>query len=107
MEFSSGLDVAMGRTAICMVDDKGEVLMRSEIVTDPDAIVTALKPFLPLLRRVDHEAGSLPPWLQPKLAKRGLPAICLEPGTRAAISAQRNKIDATDALALAHFVRTG
>jgi transposase len=50
----------------------------------------------------------LSPWLQPELAKRGLPAVCLEARhVRAAMSAQRNKTDATDALALAHIVRTG
>lgn len=108
MEFFSGLDVGMERTAICVVDDKGEAQMQTEIVTDPDAIVTALRPFLPRLRRVGHEAGSLSPWLQPELAKRGLPAVCLETRhVRAAMSAQRNKTDATDALALAHIVRTG
>jgi transposase len=108
MEFFSGLDVSMERTAICMVDDKGEVQLRTEIVTDPDAIAAALKPFLPRLRRAGHEAGSLSPWLQPELAKRGLPAVCLEARhVRAAMSAQRNKTDATDPLALAHIVRTG
>lgn len=107
MELFSGLDEGMERTAICVVDDKGEVQMQTEIVTDPDAIMTVLRPFL-WRRRVGHEAGSLSPWLQPELAKRGLPAVCLE--TRhvgAAMSAQRNKTDATDALALAHIVRTG
>jgi transposase len=75
MEFFSGLDVAMERTAICVVDDKGGVQMQTEIVTDPDAIAAALRPFLPRLRRV--------------------------------VSAQRNKTNATDALALAHVERTG
>ena len=72
MEFFSGLDVSMERTAICVVDDKGEVQMQTEVVTDPDAIA-ALKPFLPQLRRAGHEAGSLSPWLQPELIKRRRP----------------------------------
>jgi transposase len=39
---------------------------------------------------------------------RKLPAVCLETQhVRAAMSAQRNKTDATDALGLAHIVRTG
>ena len=63
MEFFSGLDVSMERTAICVVDDKGEVQMQTEVVTDPNAIAAALKPFLPRLRRAGHEAGSLSPWL--------------------------------------------
>ena len=73
MEFFSGLDVSMERTAICVVDDKGEVQMQTEVVTDPDAIAAALKPFLPRLRRAGHEAGSLSPWLQPELIKRRRP----------------------------------
>lgn len=31
----------------------------------------ALKPFLPRLRRVGHEAGALSPWLHPELTARG------------------------------------
>lgn len=38
----------------------------------------------------------------------GLPAVCLETHhVRAAMAAQRNKTDATDALGIAHIVRTG
>jgi transposase len=89
--------------------------MQTEIVTDPDAIAAALKPFLPRLRRVGHKAGSLSPWLQPELVRRDLPAVFLEAPAvflearhvRAAMFAQRNKTDATDALTLAHIVRTG
>ena len=107
MEFFSGLDVSMERTAICVVNDKGEVQMQTEVVTGPDAIAAILKPFLPRLRRAGHEARSLSPWLQPELIKRRLPAVCLETRhVRAAMSAQRNKMDAPDALGLAHIVRT-
>jgi len=108
MEFFSGLDVSIDETAICVVDDKGEVHLRIKVATDPGAIVEALRPFLPRLRRVGHEAGSLSPWLQPELKSRGLPAICLETyHVRAAMAAQRNKTDAADALGLAHIMRTG
>jgi transposase len=107
MEFFWALDMSMERTAICVVDE-GEVQMQSEVVTDPDAIAAVLKPFLPRLRRAGHEAGSLSPWLQPELINRGLPAVCLETThVREAMSAQRNKTDAADALGLAHIVRTG
>lgn len=62
------------------------------VVTDAETILEALKPFLERLRRVGHEAGSLSPWLHPKLKKLGLPAICLEAvHVRAAMSAQRNR----------------
>jgi transposase len=97
MEFFSGLDVSIDETAICVVDDKGAVHLQTSVVTDPEAILQALKPFLPRLRRVGHEAGSLSPWLHPELKALGIPAVCLETRhLRAAMSAQRNKTDAAD-----------
>lgn len=108
MEFFAGLDVGMDETAICVVDDKGKVVLQTTVVTDPDAIKLALKPYLGRLRRVGHEAGSWSPWLHPELEKLGLPVICLETQhVRAALKAQRNKTDKTDALGLAHLMRTG
>ena len=108
MEFFSGLDVSIDETAICVVDDKGAVHLQASVPTDAEAILKALKPFLSRLRRVGHEAGSLSPWLHPELVARGLPAVCLETRhVRAAMSAQRNKTDAADALGLAHIVRAG
>ena len=108
IEFFSGLDVSIDETAICVVDDKGAVHLQMAVATDPEAIVQVLKPFLPKLRRVGHEAGSLSPWLHPELAALGLPVVCLETQhVRAAMSAQRNKTDAADALGIAHIMRTG
>lgn len=78
------------------------------VETDPDALFVALKPFIARLRRVGHEAGSLSPWLHPELLKRGLSVICMETQhLRAAMSAQRNETDATDALGIAHIMSTG
>ncbi len=51
---------------------------------------------------------ALSPWLHPGLLALGVPVVCLETRqVRAAMSAQRNKTDATDALGLAHLMRTG
>lgn len=108
MEYFAGLDVSIDETAICVVDDKGTVALSSAVATDPETIAEVLRPYAGRLRRVGHEAGSLSPWLQPALVKFGLPAICLETRhVRAAMSAQRNKTDAADALGIAHIMRTG
>jgi len=108
MEFFSGLDVSIDETAICVVDDQGTVHLQTAVPTDPEAIAQALQPFLARLRRVGHEAGALSPWLHPELRALGLPAVCLETHhVRSALSAQRNKTDAADALGIAHIVRTG
>jgi len=100
--------VSIDETAVCVVDDKGAVHLQTSVATDAGTIMEALKPFLSRLRRVGHEAGSLSPWLHPELTALGLPAVCLETRhVHAAMSAQRNKTDATDALGIAHIVRTG
>ena len=105
MEFFGGLDVSIDETAVCVVDDKGAVHLQTSVATDAGAIMKVLKPFLPRLRRVGHEAGALSPWLHPELTALGLPAVCLETRhVHAAMSAQRNKTDATDALGIAHIV---
>jgi transposase len=108
MEYFAGLDVGMEATAICVIDREGKVMLETSVVTDPDAIFAALKPYVAKLRRVGHEAGSLSPWLQVELKQRGLPAICLEAWhARAALSAMRNKTDKADARGIAHIMRAG
>ena len=104
----AGLDVSIEETAVCVVDDQGTVLMQCSVATEPQAIAEALAPFAATLRRAGHEAGALSPWLHPGLLALGVPVVCLETRqVRAAMSAQRNKTDATDALGLAHLMRTG
>ena len=108
MAHFAGLDVSIEETAVCVVDDQGTVLMQCSVATEPAAIAKALAPWAATLKRAGHEAGSLSPWLHPELKALGVPAVCLETRqVRAAMSAQRNKTDATDALGLAHLMRTG
>jgi transposase len=108
MSCFAGLDVSIDETAICVVDGNGAVLMREQVATDPATIAQALAPWVADLCRVGHEAGSLSPWLHPELKRLGLPVVCVETRhVRAAMSAQRNKTDAADALGIAHLMRTG
>lgn len=108
MEYFAGLDVSMEETAICVIDADGKIVLETAAPTEPEAIAAALKPVARKLKRLGHEAGSLAPWLQPELEKRGLPSVCLETfHVRAALNAQRNKTDRNDALGIAHILRTG
>ena len=96
------------QTTLLRVGPKYEFQLRLTKDVDAEVIMHALKPFLSRLRRAGHEAGSLSPWLHPELKALGIPAVCLETRhVRAAMSAQRNKTDAADALGIAHIVRTG
>jgi len=108
MEYFAGLDVSVDDTAICVVGDDGQVVLETAVETDPVMIAEALRRYAGRLRRVGHEAGSLSPSLHTGLLEIGIPAVCLETRhVRAALSAQRNKTDAADALGIAHIMRTG
>jgi transposase len=108
MEYFAGLDVSVDETAICVVGDDGKVVLETAVPTDPELIAEALKRYAGRLRRVGHEAGAISPWLHAGMIAQGLPAVCLETRhVRAALSAQRNKTDAADALGIAHIMRTG
>jgi len=108
MEYFAGLNVSIEETAICVVGDDGKVVLERSVATDPALIGEALKRYAGHLRRVGHEAGSLSPWLHAGLLEIGIPAVCLETRhVRAALSAQRKKTDANDALGIAHIMRTG
>jgi transposase len=108
MDCFAGLDVSIDETSICVVDAAGKVMMTASVATDPQAIAVALEPYRGQLLRAGHEAGALAPWLHPGLQQQGVPIVCLETRhVRAAMSAQRNKTDATDALGIAHIMRTG
>jgi transposase len=92
MAHFAGLDVSIEETAVCVVDERGVVLMQCSVATEPEAIAKALSPFAATLKRAGHEAGALSPWLHPALLALGVPAVCMETRqVRAAMSAQRNK----------------
>ncbi|WP_419906477.1 IS110 family transposase [Hoeflea sp.] len=108
MNYYAGIDVAMERSALCVVDETGSIVLERSIDTEPDEIAETLAPFAKTLRRVGHETGSLAPWLHKELRARGLPVICMEAAhTRSALKAQRNKTDRNDARGLAQILRTG
>src|SRR5690606_33475286 len=77
MNSFAGLDVSIEETAICVVDEHGEVLCRAAVPTDPAAIARVLEPWATTLKRVGHEAGALSPWLHPELKAIGMPVVCL------------------------------
>lgn len=77
MEFSAELDVSLAETSVCVVDEKGIVIMTGSVATEPKVLADLLQPYAARLRRVGHEAGSLSPWLHAGLQALGLPVVCL------------------------------
>jgi transposase len=73
-----GLDVSLEETAICVVDNAGEILREGKAESDPEAISIWLKAVEIQIERLGLEAGPLSPWLCEGLQAAGLPAVCIE-----------------------------
>ena len=78
MAYYVGLDVSVKETSICIMDDKGGVIARTDVSTDPDLIAGFIFKYAPDVERVVHESGILAIWLTRQLEKRGLPIICID-----------------------------
>ena len=108
MEHYVGLDVSQEQTAVCVVDDAGEIVWQGRCASTPQAIAATVRAKAPPAKRIGLEAGPLSSWHWHTLRALGLPVICLDARhARAALSAQVNKTDKNDALGLAQIVRTG
>lgn len=108
MKYYAGLDVSMEETAVCVIDDAGEVLEEAKAATDPESIAALLAPWRDELCRVGLEAGGLTPWLCTGLRAHGLPAICIETRRmKAYAKASPVKTDRRDARLIALAMRAG
>jgi transposase len=102
------LDVSLEETAICIVDDTGQIVREARASSEPDALISFLKTAGMAIERVGLEACSLTAWLHQGLTAAGLPAICIEARqAKAAMGAMPNKTDRNDARGIAQIMRTG
>jgi transposase len=103
-----GLDVSLETTAVCVIDNEGNVVWRGKCASTVESIATAVRTYAPAAVRVGLETGQLSNWLTLSLRRRGFPIICLDARhAKAALNLQINKTDANDAFGLAQVVRTG
>jgi len=106
VERFAGLDVSLSTTAICIVDNQGQVILEGSVATDPDRIAAALAPHAPSL--VGLEAGPMSEWLHAGLSRHGLETVLMETRhVRAALKASLVKTDCRDARGIAHLLRMG
>ena len=104
----AGLDVSDQTTAICILDKTGNPTFESSVPTIPAAIAAALKPYRRSLASVALESGTKSVWLYKELTKSKFPMVCLDARhARAALSANPNKTDQSDARGLATLVARG
>lgn len=103
-----GLDVAMAKTAVCVVDADGKRIWQGQCASTPAAIATTVTQRAPRAVRIGMETGPLAVWLWYGLRELELPIICLHARhAKAALELQHNKTDPNDAFGLAQIVRTG
>ena len=108
MTYFVGLDVSLEETAICVVDNAGEILREGKAETEPEAISSWLKAVDGAIERLGLEAGPLSPWLSQSLQVAGLPAVCIETWRmKGATAAMAVKTDRNDARAIAQAIRVG
>ena len=104
-----GLDVSVQETAVCVVDEIGEVVLEQKVPTEPDDIVALLTSIGEACGRVGIEAGPLSQWLVNGLAAAELPVVCVETRHMQALlkGQQINKSDRNDARGIAQMMRAG
>ncbi len=108
MGYFAGLDVSLEETAICIVDDAGQIVREVRASSEPEALVAFFGACGMTMQRVGLEACSLTAWLHAGLTEAGLPAICIEARqAKAAMGAMPNKTDRNDARGIAQIMRTG
>jgi transposase len=103
-----GLDVSLDETAICVVNEAGDIVKEGKTETDPEAIATWLGAISLPIERLGLEAGPLSPWLYEGLRSAGLLAVCIETRRmKGATAVMAVKTDRNDARAIAQAMRVG
>ena len=88
MRYFAGLDVSLEETAICIVDEAGEIVREARVASEPDALVRFFDALGMTMERVGLEACSLSAWLHEGLSEAGIPAVCVD--TRQAKDAEQD-----------------
>ena len=108
MDYYAGLDVSLEETAICIVNDAGQIVREVRAASEPDVLVAFFKTCGMAMERVGLEACSLTAWLHDGLTEAGIAATCIEARqAKAAMGAMPNKTDRNDARGIAQIMRTG
>lgn len=106
MKHYAGLDISVKETAICIVDETGEICRELRVPSHPEDLAEVLKHPAWRLERIGLEAGPLSQWLFSGLVEAGLSAICIETRhAKAFLKAQVNKTDRNDARGIAQMMR--
>lgn len=108
MPYYVGLDVSLKETAVCVVDDKGQVIRENSVPTNPEDLANDLTREREDLAMIGLEAGPMASWIVEGLRQSGLSVVCMEAlHASRMLKAQPIKTDRNDARGLAQIVRCG
>jgi transposase len=103
-----GLDVSQRETAVCVVNETGQVIFEGKAKSNPGALTDLLSKHAPHAERIGFETGAMASWLWHELRRVELPVVCIDARhAHAALSVRMNKSDQNDARGLAELVRVG
>jgi transposase len=107
MKYHAGLDISMKTTAICVVDNDGEIVFEDSVPTEPKLIDMCLKSTGFSIEKIALETGSLTHWLAKELVKLGRKVTCFDARTLSKVLLlNSNKTDRNDARGIAEALRT-
>ncbi len=108
MEHYAGIDVALERSSVCVVDAAGRIVREAKVASEPEALVGFFGQLGLPVARIGLEAGPLSQWLHAGLAQAGFEAVLLETRhVKAALSAMVVKTGCKDARGIAQLLRMG
>ena len=102
-DWTVGIDLGDRRSAICALDDRGQVQKRFEVATTPSGITKAVSRY-PKARAV-LEVGTHSPWVSRQLQSLGHETIVANPRRVRMIAENDDKSDEVDAELLARLCR--
>lgn len=107
MSCFAGLAIGLANTAVCLMDQEGEIQHEAMVPTDPGSLAQYLGESGLSFKRIGMEACPLSQWLFDGLVNEGFPAICVEiRHLQAAMSAMTHKSDRNEARGIAQVMRT-
>ena len=108
MEHSTGIDVSVESSSVCVVDALGRIVREAKVASEPATLIAWFREVGLAMARIGLEAGPLSQWLYAAMREAGLAVELLETRhVRDAFKAMPVKTDRKDARGIAQLMRLG
>ena len=109
MRLFVGLDVSLEKTAICMVSEHGKIVKETQVISEPEALVSWIGEQDGIVAVIGLEAGPLSQWLHRGLSEAGaLDVVLMETRqVKGALKAMPIKTDRREAEGIARLLHLG